>query len=358
MKYGRLIVICLLMTLMVNICFSGTVIASGADDTPDAAATLDAAIDGEGTGFTLSKYTNEALPGQELEIALNGKNLKNLYAYEAVISFDPAVLEFEKAESKLEGFFITPKAEEGQTILAFTKIGKQDGEEGDVPLCTVVYRCKAGGDADIGLVSVKALDPDLTVTVFNGTSTIRTFSDLEGHDWARMQIETLASLGIIKGTSKTTFSPGLNVTRADFICLLVRALKFNADVDSNFDDVPESSYFYREVGIARKLGIIKGVGGNRFLPREPISRQDMMVCVSRALEIKGEKLAWSEDDLAAFSDHSEISRYAVTATAQLVREGIIVGSRGRINPKGKTTRAEAAVVIYRILNIGTNESPA
>ncbi len=332
MKSAHLIIVCLLTAVLIMICMSGAAYAEGE------------------SGFSLEQSMKEALPDQILEITLNGNNLKNLYAYEAVITYDPAVVEIDKTESKLEGFFIPPKTKDGKMVIAFTKIGKKDGEKGSLPLCTIAFKGKTKGNADIKLVSVKALDPDLTASVYDGTSPSKAFTDLEGYKWAKMQIEALAGQGIIKGTSETTFSPGSNITRADFICLIVRALDLSAEVDSNFSDAVQTDYFYKEVGIARKLGVVEGVGDDKLLPREYISRQDMMVCVSRAMKIAGMKLDESASDLSMFSDSGEVAKYASNAAAQLVREGIIMGSGGAINPRGTATRAETAVIIYRILN--------
>jgi len=201
------------------------------------------------------------------------------------------------------------------------------------------------------LESVGALDSDLTATLYNNeTSSVKTFTDLAGYEWAKMQIESLAAQGIIAGTSATTFSPGNNITRADFICLLVRTLKLTAEVESNFNDVVPSDYFYNEVGIAKKLGITLGCGDGRFKPRENISRQDMMVIVSRALKIAGVELDESAFDINRFQDIGEVAPYALSAVTQLISEEIIVGSNGRINPKGTVTRAQTAVIMYKLLN--------
>lgn len=334
MKKGKLIIVNVLIAVMIITCTAGAVYAEGE------------------TSFTLSQSTENALPGQGLEITVNGQNLKDLYAYEAIISFDPDIVELDKAESKLEGFFIPPKVKDGKMTIAFTKIGKKAGEQGNIPLCTISFKGKVQGNANVKLVSVKALDPNLTATVYNnnGTSLTKTFSDLAGYEWAKMQIEALAAQGIIKGTSETTFSPGNNITRADFICLLVRSLKLTADIDGNFNDVAQSDYFYKEVGIAKKLGVILGFGDNQFKPGENISRQDMMVFVSRAMKLAGKKLDESSSDLSMFSDSDEVAPYALASVAQLVKEGIITGSNGRVNPKGTATRAETAVIMYRILN--------
>ncbi|MCX7709880.1 MAG: glycosyl hydrolase 53 family protein [Clostridia bacterium] len=176
----------------------------------------------------------------------------------------------------------------------------------------------------------------------------KTFGDLNHADWAREEIEVLASKGVTSGTSQTTFSPEKNVTRADYLVMLVRALGLSAKVDGNFDDVKETDYFYEAVGIAKKLGIATGSGNNKFNPQAEISRQDMMVLTSRALKAT-KKLSSTgvTGDLNAFNDKSLVSGYAVDSVAALVKAGIVNGRNGMIAPKDNITRAETAVIIYR-----------
>jgi len=184
----------------------------------------------------------------------------------------------------------------------------------------------------------------------------KTFSDIGSYAWAKKAIEVMASKGIIAGTSATTYSPGQNITRADFITLLIRTLELKADFSGNFDDIKPSDYYYEAVGTAKALGIASGVGGNKFNPREEISRQDMMVLVARALKIiKKIDTTGSAEDIAAYIDKDDVADYAVEGVATLVREGIILGNGNSLNPKGRTTRAEIAVVIYKIYNKYTTQ---
>ena len=183
----------------------------------------------------------------------------------------------------------------------------------------------------------------------------KTFEDIDDYPWAKEAIETLATLGIIQGTSETTFDPSSNITRADFITLLVRMLKMFDMVpddgsDSNFDDVQEGMYYYEPIGIAKKLGIVKGIGANKFNPSGQITREDLMVMVARALKIANKiTTTGSYADISRFNDASEVADYAVESIAILVKEGIIVGNpNNTINPKGNATRAETAVILYRV----------
>lgn len=175
------------------------------------------------------------------------------------------------------------------------------------------------------------------------------FKDLGSYGWAQEAINALAEKGIINGLTETTYGPGKNISRADFLTLLVRTLNLKADVRTNFADVRESDYYYDALGTAKELGITTGVGDNKFHPKGEITRQEMMVLVERALRIAGKLTKeGSVEDLHNFSDVSLISGYAGNSIAALVNSGIIQGNNNLIDPLGTTTRAEVAVLLYRI----------
>jgi hypothetical protein len=179
----------------------------------------------------------------------------------------------------------------------------------------------------------------------------KTFADIQQLGWAKKQIEVLASKGIINGTSATTFNPHASVTRADFLRLLIDALGISADVESNFDDVAPTDYYYQAAGIAKALGISNGVGGNKLNPKGLISRQDMMVMVERAMVIAGKNLDGTQEvDPARFQDASAVAGYAKNSVSILLRNGLVEGDGEHLNPTGHTTRAQAAVLLYRVYN--------
>lgn len=179
----------------------------------------------------------------------------------------------------------------------------------------------------------------------------KTFSDTGKFGWAEKSIEVLASKGIIDGTSETTFSPADSITRADFVTLLMKTLGLTQKADFCFDDVKPGDYYYDAVATAKKLGITNGTGDNKFSPKENISREDMIVLTEKALKIvKGLAMNGSSKDLDKFADKSRIASYAQDSIANFVNAGLITGSNGNINPKQSTTRAEAAVLLYKIYN--------
>lgn len=177
----------------------------------------------------------------------------------------------------------------------------------------------------------------------------KTFGDIQSVKWAKSAIETMAARGIITGTSDTAFSPNSDIKRADFLVLLVRALELKGTNDqvTTFDDVNESDYYYDAVNIARQLGIVKGTGDNLFQPNSSISRQDMMVLAARAAAAAGKTLP-SAGSLDAFGDASQVSAYAQDSVIALVDAGIVIGNNGNLAPQSSLTRAEAAVILYRL----------
>ncbi|QGQ99788.1 hypothetical protein EHS13_35465 [Paenibacillus psychroresistens] len=180
----------------------------------------------------------------------------------------------------------------------------------------------------------------------------KTFTDIGLHAWAKPSIEALAARDIINGIGAGQFGPSKNITRADFVTMLVRTLELKATATGNFNDVSNGQYYYEALGIAKELGIIEGTGDNAFQPNHTISRQDMFVISARALNKLGKmKHEGNESTLSRFSDREQIAGYAASSMADLIGAGFIAGSGKEINPQEKATRAEVAVFMERMLQI-------
>ena len=176
------------------------------------------------------------------------------------------------------------------------------------------------------------------------------FSDLSRVAWAAQEIEALAARGIVEGTSATTFDPGTAISRGEFLAQLIELLELDAEFTDNFADVPTSSPYYKELGIGRALGIVAGVGGNKFLPDTEIKREDVAVIMKHVLDRWQNKLPKvSSKSIDDFKDGAKTASYAREGLAYLLSIGLLQGnSDNTLNPKGNLTRAEAAVILYRI----------
>ncbi len=171
------------------------------------------------------------------------------------------------------------------------------------------------------------------------------FRDLSRHQWAREAITALDEKGIVNDRSAVAFGPAQDITRGDFAMFLVRTLGLTSDSTENFADVKPDRDYTKELAIGKALGILNGVGDNKFNPDATITRQDMMTMIGRGMKLAGEA------DLSAFSDKAAIADYALPHVRAMIASGLVKGNAdGTINPRGNTTRAEAAVIMQRILN--------
>lgn len=171
------------------------------------------------------------------------------------------------------------------------------------------------------------------------------FEDLESVSWAAESINTLYKKGVINGTNDNAFSPDLNVTRSQFVKMLV--LAFNAmdeNAECSFDDVSGDGWAYPYIASAYKSGLVNGISENCFGTDENITRQDAAVMLYRflkaygSIEIKGEP--------TEFADKTDIADYAFEAVDFMSANGIMNGvGAGKFEPKGVCTRAMAAKII-------------
>jgi hypothetical protein len=177
------------------------------------------------------------------------------------------------------------------------------------------------------------------------------FKDVNtSYSWAVTAIDYLYKASIVNGTGSGIYSPAAKITRGDFMLMLSRALKLtSSSAVTNFGDVPRDSYYYNAVAVAKALGIAQGSNGN-FYPTSAITREDAMVLVYRALQISGKTMPTGTlANLSAYNDRSAVSSYAISAVGSLVSKGLVKGDGLYLNPQNSVTRAEMAVILYRVL---------
>lgn len=292
-------------------------------------------------------------------ITLSAANINNLYGYEAKLSFDSEKFELLGAESGLDGFFVSPIVRKNEIVFAHTKLGDALGDSGDITLGTLTFKLKKYGIAAVKWESVKVVTDKLqstTMTVGKSASAGKVFTDLAGH-WAREDIEKLAFEGIIDGMEDDRFVPDAMVTRAQFAAMLVRALNLKAAGGQiPFADVPPASWYRGAVSSAYAAGLVQGVTDGSFAPEQTITREEMTVMIARAGKYASKETFKDTGSEAAdsipFADAGSISEWALEDIRIAVRTGIVNGrTDDTFEPKSLSTRAEAAVMMKRLLSI-------
>lgn len=179
------------------------------------------------------------------------------------------------------------------------------------------------------------------------------FSDLDTVPWAEDAISALAKKSILNGKGNGKFDPEGNVTREEFAKLVVNMFNITAKSDSEpaFTDVAQGQWYESYVNTAVASGIVTGYGDGRFGVGDSITRQDCTVMLLRALKYIQRNTA--TEKTTAFADMDEIDDYAVDAVKVLSGMGIVNGKGDNLFiPKAFCSRAEAAVMLYRLMNQG------
>ena len=176
------------------------------------------------------------------------------------------------------------------------------------------------------------------------------FKDLGNVGWASEAINYLSDNKIVNGVSPTEFEPSRNITRAEFLKILLEALDLVGDGSGEaFTDVSPSDWFYKYAVSAKAAGISVGDDTGAFNPNALITREDMAVLCMRAINVAGKELL-EINPLAEFKDSDQFSGYAAEDIAKMQMAGIINGRDGNIfAPKDNATRAEACVMLYRLI---------
>ncbi len=178
------------------------------------------------------------------------------------------------------------------------------------------------------------------------------FSDMQGH-WARNYVSYCAREQIMQGAPDgkggLAYRPDASMTRQEFAVALVRFLGVDASAYASvalpYTDAAEIAPWALDAMKATyALGYLTGsdIEGVRYgLPQTAISRQQAVTILGRTQE-KG----WAEADLSVFSDHGQLSSWAVSYAASMAGQGILSGSHGKLAPTAPLTRAQVAKILY------------
>ncbi|ETT73025.1 cell wall/surface repeat protein [Paenibacillus sp. FSL R7-277] len=180
------------------------------------------------------------------------------------------------------------------------------------------------------------------------------FKDLTGH-WARQAVNDMGSRMVIEGTGGNLFSPDRDITRAEFVAILVRGLGIKPMTgQSAFADVNPTDWYHGFIQAAQAYKLVDGFADGKFLPNERITREQATVIIGRAMSLTNLKtrlaVQQTSENLRSYADGAEVSPWAASGMISSIQSGIINGRSSTIlAPAAYITRAEVATIIQRLL---------
>ena len=225
-----------------------------------------------------------------------------------------------------------------------------------------LYVAYVDGNGKVQWLTKSSYDADQKAVIFEAQhfsiygvgykNPIPNFTDINGH-WAKEHILFAVSRGLFSGTSETTFSPNTTLTRGMFVTALGRLAGINpADYQTRkFTDVKADAYYAPYVNWAVSKGIVSGTTSTTFAPDSNITREQMAVIMKNYADKMGYSIPKTLEAVT-FADNAQISSWAKDAVKAMQQAGVLSGKENnRFDPQGSATRAEAATVLHRFVEI-------
>jgi hypothetical protein len=176
------------------------------------------------------------------------------------------------------------------------------------------------------------------------------FGDVPAGHWAHDAINDLNVRGYVYGYPDGTFRPDGNITRAEFVTILNRALKlhmYNPEAP-DYRDIFSGNWFYSAVENGTHAGIVYGYGNDLFAPDKPITREEMACILIQTIGMANEARS-KMDQRTGFIDDGSIAWWSRGFVAVAVEHGLIGYPDHTFKPKANVTRAEACAMVDKLL---------
>jgi len=192
----------------------------------------------------------------------------------------------------------------------------------------------------------------LAVSASAASTTTRKATDFRDYDrtaWYAEAVSAAVDNGLLYGKSSTVIDPNGAMTRAEMAAIINRSFGCYKTADiSQYKDVSKDKWYYKDVALAVQMGTYNGRSASSMAPDAPISRQEAMTVVARALELDYD--AYAKTDLTAFSDRGKISDWALPYVRAMVGADYIHGRGKVLAPQDDITRAEFAQIFANIIS--------
>ena len=191
----------------------------------------------------------------------------------------------------------------------------------------------------------------LAVGASAANTTTRKATDFRYYDrtaWYAEAVSAAVDNGLLYGKSANVLDPNGDMTRAEMAAIINRSFGCYKTADiSQYKDVSKSKWYYKDVALAVQMGTYNGRSSSSMAPDAPITRQEAMTVVARALELDYD--SYSKTKLTQFSDAGKISAWALPYVRAMVGANYIHGRGKVLAPLDNITRAEFAQIFYNII---------
>jgi len=182
------------------------------------------------------------------------------------------------------------------------------------------------------------------------------FADVTpNHAWAKEAINTLVEEGIINGIGDNLFDPDAHISREQFAKMLATAISADSAGSQvqSFVDVPADRWSFSYVeSVKNHFPLYPRKSINRFDPEGAVVRQEVVTAIINAMGLGNASSVFNKNLLnTGYADADYVQPDLKNQVIVAIERGILRGTDGYIRPVDSVTRAEAAVLIHRMMLI-------
>lgn len=153
------------------------------------------------------------------------------------------------------------------------------------------------------------------------------FPDVDDYLDYAVAVDYVSELGIMVGDNQGNFNPNKTVTRAEMATIICRMLGETENLPSStaFTDVPTGHWANAYVGKAAELGIVNGYGGGKFGPSDPVTYEQAVTMIVRAIgdgEVATEHGGYPTGFLAVAKERGLVENIQVASGEAISRSDI------------------------------------
>jgi hypothetical protein len=184
------------------------------------------------------------------------------------------------------------------------------------------------------------------VLLLSGLTSVSVFANSNNpSSWAVEQVNAAIAEGLVPQNLQSNYTQA--ITRAEFSALAVALYEIAKGAitgRATFSDTNDVN-----VQKAAHIGVVTGVGNNRFDPNGRLTREQAAVMLSRLSDAIGQPFP---KQAATFADMAQVSSWAVEAVGRVQAAGIMGGGGDNIfAPQNPYTREQSIVTIMRTFDI-------
>lgn len=180
------------------------------------------------------------------------------------------------------------------------------------------------------------------------------FTDVPSSHWAHTSVIEMAEKGVVAGVGNNLFAPDTTVSYAQFATMIARSF-YNDQIERDGD-----KWYSSFMATAEKVGILEGtqVLDNESLAEAGINRYEMAQVMYNVLQGQLGEIA-IDFDTTAIADWASIPDNYKDAVSLCYHYGTLSGtdSKGTFSGTTMMTRAQAAVVMDRLLEVCSDGTP-